>query len=118
MSVQLPLAHLHDVNGRLRGLLESLLREGATPGPQQLTALLSDLLDAGAYLQDRSIRRDVEEQVPAIHEYQRLLTELQRLLPELHARFLAERALLERERHHLAVAASWSDTARRTTYFK
>jgi len=118
MSVPPPLNHLHDINCRLRSLLESLSGHTTTPTSQQLAALLSDLLDVGSYFHDGSIRQDIEEQVPAIQEYQRLLIELQRLVPELHARFLAERALLERQRHHIAVAASWSDTARHTTYFK
>ena len=118
MNLESPLDRLSEINCRLRGLLESLSCDSSTPSPQQLTALLADLLEIGSYLQEESIRQDIEEQAAAVRDYQKLLTELQHMMPELQARFLAQRALLERERHHLAVVASWSESARYTAYFK
>jgi hypothetical protein len=118
MSGQSLLESLHNVNSRIRRLLATLHHDTMVTAAQGLSTLLADLTEIGPQLDGRSMRSNHETYVRELREYRRLLQELQREIPVLHSRFLAERARLERERNHLQATTCWTNAALTTTHFK
>jgi hypothetical protein len=112
--------NLHEINSRLRVLLNSLAPEPNHPitprhaaTPQQMTGLLSELMRAGQWL--RALPTD---QGPALEqelgEYRKNVEHLHAVLPSIHNTLLRERARLEQERARVASAAAWAGASRQT----
>ena len=109
------LAHdLHAINCRLRFWLDSLVPVSAsaagqpqTATPEQMNGLLSQLMQAGAYLRSMPLDRDValEEEIT---EYRNQVERLRALLPSIHETLLREKARLEEARSRLALAGHWA----------
>jgi hypothetical protein len=115
-----PAETLHEINSRLRVLLNSLApnpNHSNTPShaatPQQMAGLLSELMRAGQWL--RALPTDhgpaVEQE---LDEYRKNVEHLRTALPSIHNTLLRERARLEQERACVASAAAWAGTSRQT----
>ena len=106
---------LRQANVNLRCWLASLV-PAAKPGPvtpQQMDALLSQLLRAGQWL--RELPRPTEPELQTeVGEYRRNVEQLHDLLPFIHMQLIKERARLEAERTRLESAAEWVQRSRQT----
>ena len=111
---------LHEINFRLRILLNSVAPDPDHPNtqpraatPQQMAGLLSELMRAGQWL--RALPTD---QGPALEqelgEYRKNVEHLHTALPSIHNTLLRERARLEQERARVASAAAWAGASRQT----
>ena len=118
MKVQPATDQLCEVNRRLRSLLGTFPRGVIDITSQQLATLLNDLSEIEAAFENGSIRIDQEIEMPVLREYRRLLEDLRRQIPVLHAHFLAERARLERERGYLRATAYCAHADLHTTHLK
>ncbi len=107
---------LRHANRRLGVWLEGLALESrsAVATPEQLTAMLSDLLRAGAALRAETIPvigTDPELDCE-LARYRRHVERLRELLPSIHSRLLGERARLEGQRARVQAAAEWARASR------
>jgi len=106
-----------EANSRLTFWLDSLVlsrTDTAPVTPEQMAALLSELMRAGEWLrngQPQSRTRDVEEK---IREYRGQLERIRDLLPTIHRQLLAERARIEGKRSRVRSAAAWAQASRQT----
>jgi len=115
------LAHdLHEANGRLGILLDSLRPVPAEPAfpvraatPQQMSALLSELMRAGQWLRALPESSDAALE-QELSQYRTLVERLRDLLPSIHEALLEERARLERERDRVRSASEWAHGSRQT----
>ncbi len=82
--------------------------------PDHFAAILGEILQVGAWLQDRDPVEDDPEAQAAIRLYRSHLEQLRALMPSLHARLLTERVRLEAERSHLENASAWAETSHST----
>jgi hypothetical protein len=119
-SLTLSRSHdLRETNRRLRVLLDSMIPYKAQPliaTPEQMAALLSELLRAGAGLRAEPLPArgsDPELDVEA-DQYRRHVERLRELLPSIHRQLLAERARLEAQRTRVRSAAQWARASRQT----
>jgi len=92
------------------------LREAAAPADvvaASLTELMDELLHASDLLRgaETGPDADLEQQ---INQYRGNIEQLQEMLPAIQGRLIAERARLENIRSHLAAAANWTQTSRKT----
>jgi len=110
---------LHDTNLRLAPCLDSLvLRPGgaAIASPEQMAALLSELLRAGAALRAQPIPakgNDPELDVE-LETYRGHVERLRDLLPSIHRQLLAERARIEGQRSRVQSVTAWARASRQT----
>lgn len=83
--------------------------------PQDFFNLLSQLLLAAECLPHTTAPSEATTALQAeLLEYRHNLESLQRLLPDLHQRLLAEKARLERAQSHVAAATAWARASRKT----
>ena len=75
--------------------------------PQQMAALLSELMRAGQWLRSLPSEKDAELE-HELSEYRKQVERLRRLLPFIQQTLLGERARLERERARVVSAAEWA----------
>jgi hypothetical protein len=113
------LDNMRDTNRRLGYWLDTIA-PGSGPAalvtPEQMTALLSELLRAGAGLRAQPLSRpsadpELDSEVAI---YRRLVERLRDLMPSIHSHLLAERARLEVQRARVQVAADWARASRQT----
>lgn len=112
---------LHESTGRLSFLLDTLLAPAsarqataAKPAtPQQMSALLSELMRAGMWLRSMPAEKSAALQ-HELAEYRRQVERLRELLPGIHAALLGERARLEQERERVRAAAEWAQASGQT----
>lgn len=112
--------NLHEINGRLRSVLDSLSCESthSSPSPraatpQQMAGLLSELMRAGQWLRTLpSDRGPALEQ--ELNTYRTNVERLRAVLPSIHSTLLRERARLEQERARVHTAAAWATGSRQT----
>ena len=112
--------NLHEINGRLRVVLDSLTSDPAHPNlspraatPQQMSGLLSELMRAGQWLRTLPSHRG-----PALEQelitYRKNTEHLRAVLPSIHNTLLRERARLEQERARVQSATAWATGSRQT----
>ena len=110
---------LRDANHRLGPCLDSLVSErgqAVIATPEQMAALLSELLCAGAALRAEPIPakgNDPELDIE-LESYRSHVERLRDLLPSLHRQLLAERARIEGQRSRVHSAAAWARASRQT----
>jgi len=111
---------LNETNQRMRFLLDSLSLPGGSAGlsariasPEQMSALLSELLRAGQWLRSRPQESDAELE-QEFSEYRKQVERLRALLPSIHSALLSERTRLEQERERVRAAAAWASASRQT----
>lgn len=111
---------LRETNRRLRCCLEGLCASSKAgeytaraPTPDEISALLSELLRAGEWLRRRPAAPD-----PALEfeltQYREQVERLRTMLPLMHRALLQERARLEQEGQRLNAAAHWAHVSRQT----
>ena len=110
---------LRDINRRLSFCLAGMMADSGEPAvatPEQMAALLSELLRAGALLRAEPLplpgsnpELDIE-----LDQYRRNVERLRDLLPSLHGALLAERSRLEAQRSRMQSAAAWARASRQT----
>lgn len=105
---------LRETNCRMSIWLEDLSAQSAHPArPQQMSALLSELMQIG-----QRLRRLPSEKDPALeaelNAYRGHVQRLRMMLPSIHANLLQERSRLERERARVQSAAEWARRSRET----
>jgi len=110
---------LRETNGRMRVLLDTTLarqEQSAFTTPEQMAALLSELLRAGAVLRVAPLpAKGSDPELDAeLHEYRLHVERLRELLPSIHHQLLAERARLEAERTRVRSTAEWARASRQT----
>ena len=110
--------NLEETTGRLRVVLDALVRPEGTAGtptrvatPQQMSALLSELMRAGQWMRALPPHREplLEQELA---EYRRQVERLRGLLPSILAGLLGEKSRLEQERERVHAAAEWARGAR------
>lgn len=112
--------NLHEINGRLRAVLDSLSCNATHPTlspraatPQQMAGLLSELMRAGQWLRalpsDRGPALEQE-----LNSYRTNVERLRTVLPSIHTMLLRERSRLEQERARVHMAAAWATGSRQT----
>jgi hypothetical protein len=125
MERMMPLAaaelaeNFQQTNARLAFFLDSLLpdltpdpaRRAATP--QQMAALLSELMRAGQWLRSLPSEKDAELE-QELSEYRKQVERLRTLLPSIQQTLLGERARLEQERAQVVSAGEWARRSRLT----
>jgi hypothetical protein len=118
---QNPLAqNLRETNTRLGFWLDRMInhetRERRAPRnliPQQMAALLSELMRAGQWL--RELPRDREPEIEQeLNRYCKNVERVRDLLPSMQAALLEERARLEQERARVRSAVEWARRSRQT----
>ena len=108
-----------ETNRRLRFWLDSLAPSNdpnARPRPatpQQMSGLLSELMQAGSTLRSLPENKDAELQ-KELNDYRGLVERLRDLMPAIHEGLLRERARLEGERNRLVSASQWAEASRQT----
>lgn len=114
------LSHLlRDTNCRLGPWLEGMVSPPHNPvivRPEQLTAILSELLKTGAALRAQPTPQagtDPELDFE-LARYRRHVERLRDLLPSIHSQLLLERACLEAQRARVKAAAEWARATRQT----
>lgn len=105
---------LRETNKRLRDNLDRLspaLSAGTaqqrSASPDEISALLSELMRAGEWLRALPEETDAELE----HElsmYRKQVERLRDLLPSIHRTLLRERARLEQERERVTLASEWA----------
>jgi hypothetical protein len=113
------LENLRDTNRRLGYWLDTIAPGSDPPTlvtPEQMTALLSELLRAGAGLRAHPLVSPNPD--PALDSelviYRKLVERLRDLMPSIHSHLLAERARLELQRFRVQSAAEWARASRQT----
>jgi hypothetical protein len=113
------LENLRGTNHRLSFWLDSMVAQPGRPSgatPEHMSALLSELLRAGAELRAQPLppRGNDPELDREIAEYRGHVQRLRDFLPSLHSHLLAERARLEAQRARVRSAAEWARASRQT----
>jgi len=108
---------LQGANRRLRLVLEAIEDTGPAirVTPEQLAALLEELLRVGEWLRSGAIRDPGPAVARELDEYRKHMERLRRLMPSVQACLLTERARLEADRAHLKAAAAWAGGSQSTT---
>ena len=111
---------LHEINRRLRLSLDRLQPGpeycsglSQVPTPEQISGVLSDLLQAGECLRGRSSNSDPQLE-QEVSEYRNQVERLRDLLPLVHRALLNERARLEQKRERVQAGAEWARASRQT----
>ena len=110
---------LRETNQRLEFWLDTMVPEHALSAiatPEQIAALLSELVRAGASLREQPTLTAAQD--PALDReltnYRRNVERLRDVLPAIHSRLLGERARLEAQRARVHSAAEWARASRQT----
>lgn len=84
--------------------------------PEQMAALLSALLSAGAALRAETVpvKGSNPELDLQLDEYRRHVERLHQLMPWIHRQLLSEQARLEKQRARVRSAAQWARASRQT----
>ncbi len=111
--------HLRGTNARLGPCLDSLFPgrgQSAVTMAERMSALLSELLSAGAALRAQPLppRGHAVELDRELDRYRAQVERLRDLMPALQRHLLAERARLEKQRSRVASAAQWARASRQT----
>jgi hypothetical protein len=115
-----PLCHrLRHANGRLGPWLDHLVpveNNPLPPTPEQLSSLLSELLDAGAALRAQPLPpTGIDPELDfELNQYRRHVERLREILPAIHSELLLERSRLEAQRSRVKAAAEWARASRQT----
>lgn len=107
---------LQETNTRLRGRLDGLMMaatQSILATPQQISGLLSELMQAGQKLLALPPVKSPELQ-QELDRYRRNVQQLRDLLPSIQRALLERRAYLEAERARLRSAAEWIRGSRQT----
>jgi hypothetical protein len=108
---------LHETNSRLSIWLDHLSTQSVEqvrpPTPQQMSALLSELMRTGEKLRQLPAVRDRELE-RELSFYRGNVQRLRTMLPTIHANLLRERSRLERDRARVQSAAEWARRSRET----
>jgi transposase len=108
---------LHETNCRLSVWLDDLSAQSVAQArpvtPQQMSALLSELMRTGERLRRLPAVRDGELE-SELSFYRGNVQRLRTLLPSIHANLLQERSRIERERTRVQSAAEWARRSRET----
>jgi hypothetical protein len=108
---------LRETNCRLSVWLDDLSAQSVAPAhpatPQQMSALLSELMRTGERLRQLPSVKDRELEAE-LNSYRGNVQRLRTLLPSIHANLLQERSRLERERARVQSAAEWARCSRET----
>ncbi len=106
------------INAKLRAILSSWQSETAVPAaitPQTLIDLLADLHNAAELLRGvPSGSAQDPELEKVIGTYRQNVEQLEKTLPAIQGRLLAEKARLESVRAHLAAATAWAEARKKT----
>jgi ABC-type nitrate/sulfonate/bicarbonate transport system substrate-binding protein len=112
--------NLQESTRRLSRWLDGLQPRSCSSGneanaatPEQMSGLLSELLQAGEWLRSRPTQADAALE-SEVAEYRKQVVRLRELLPSIHAALLRERAALERERERVKSAGEWARVSRQT----
>jgi hypothetical protein len=111
---------IRGANRRLGSQLETLSARQAAHSavlrPENMAALLSELLSAGASLRAQPLpTRGIDDQLDReLDEYRLHVERLRGLLPSLHQELLAERARLEARRSRVVSVTEWARASRQT----
>lgn len=111
--------NLQETNRRLRCWLDRMAEECGRRRPalpEDISALLSELLLVGAGLRAEAIpprgtETDLDRELDC---YRRNIEQLRQLLPSIHGQLLAERARIETQRSRIASAEQWAKASRQT----
>lgn len=110
--------NLRDTNRRLRYWLDHMAPSPSQMAvtPEDMAALLSELLRAGAELRAEPVadRANDPELDAELATYRGNVERLRELMPLIHRRLLAERARLEAQRERVRSAAEWARASRQT----
>ncbi len=111
--------NLLEINRHLLSCLDAMcaqIGQSAVASPEQMAALLSELLSAGANLRERPIppKGDDPELDQAIENYRGNVERLREILPVIHSQLIAERARIEAHRARVNSAAAWASASRQT----
>lgn len=110
---------LRNANCRLGPWLDCLVPSdghSVLATPEQLSKLLSELLDAGAALRAHPLPlpgTDPELDFE-LTQYRRHVERLREMLPSIHSQLLLERSRLEAQRSRVKAAAEWARASRQT----
>jgi len=110
---------LREANHRLPEWLDVVIarhEQAAVATPEQMSALLTELLKAGEGLRavpvpEKGLDPELDDE---LDKYRRNVERLKRMLPAIHSQLLVERARLESQRARLQAAAEWACASRRT----
>jgi hypothetical protein len=115
--------NLRDTNRRLLHWFNSMVDASgrtAVATPEQMSAMLSELLRVGEGLRGKplpghdDLQNDDPELEIELNRYRRNVERLRELLPAIHRELLAERARLEVQRARVRAAAEWARASRQT----
>jgi hypothetical protein len=113
------LQDMREINRRLSlhldGITASQLQSKVIT-PRQMTALLSELLSAGAGFRATGLPVPGEDREldPELKKYRWQVERLRDLLPSIHQGLLAERARVEAQRSRVRSVAEWARASRQT----
>jgi len=105
---------LGETNRKLRNLLIRLREAQTDAVPAILTELMDELVRASDLLRAPAEHGPDAYLEQQINQYCDNIKQLQEMLPAIQGRLIAERARLENIRSHLAAAANWAQTSRKT----
>ncbi len=108
------LNHANQTLGKVLTLLTAGGSGQVAITPKHLAGMLTEMLEVGERLKDRSARENDPEVARAVRDYRGHLEHLRTLMPSLHAQLLTERVRLEAERSHLEAASAWAGSSRNT----
>lgn len=116
---QLRSQSLQETNRRLRAWLDSVMNASgqlSVAAPDCITALLSELLHAGAGLREQALpAKGIDPELDnELERYRRNIESVRDLLPSIHSHLLVERARLEAQRARVQSAAEWAQASRQT----
>jgi hypothetical protein len=110
---------LRETNQRLQAWLRSMVKPSGqlcVATPDCITALLSELLQAGAALREQALpTRGIDPELDdELEQYRHNIERLRDVLPSIHSQLLVERARLEVQRARVHSADEWAQTSRQT----
>ena len=113
------LVNLRETNQRLHSWLESVVPQNAqspVPTPEQMAALLSELVRTGAGLRQEpvSAKRNDPDLDAELETYRCNVERVRDVLPAIHSHLLAERVRLEAQRARVQSAEQWARVSRQT----
>lgn len=113
------LQNLRDTNQRMGHWLDTIVGEQGepcAPSPEQMSAVLSELLRTGGWLRAQPLPQqdDGSELNREWQQYRRHVERLHEILPAIHRQLLAERARLEAQRAQVRAAGEWARASRQT----
>jgi hypothetical protein len=113
------LLNLRETNRRMGCWLDTIGRETGepcAPSPEQMSAVLSELLRTGGWLRAQPLPQQAgdPELSRELRQYRSHVQRLSEVLPSIHRQLLAERARLEAQRAQVLAAGEWARASRQT----